>query len=880
MQKQDMLINYVPGEECRIAIVENGKLDELYAERTSAGLHVNNIYRGRVTNVEPSIQAAFIDFGVQQNGFLHITDLHPRYFPKGVAEDTERVGRKTPRKERPPIQECLRRGQEILVQVLKEGIGTKGPTLTSYLSIPGRFLVMMPNMERLGVSRKIEDPEKRKVARKILDDLDPPDGFGFIVRTAGMDQTKTELKRDLAYLLRLWKDIESRMKSGRGPRELYAESDLIIRTLRDSLPPQVNRIVIDDRIAALRAKQFLRIAMPRTQKKIIHYDGSVPLFHAFNVESQIDLIHARTVPLECGGSIVFDSAEAMVAVDVNSGNFRNNTDAEQTAYLTNLQAVDEIARQLRLRDLGGLIVLDLIDMYIARHRREVESKFREAMRKDNARSKVLRISELGLMQLTRQRMRPSLKKSLYDECTTCRGTGHVQSAESVVLDIMRRLALLLFNDRVLRATLTVHTDVAAMLLNRRRDSLVNIEKRAGKPLTVKISSSISPDAILLQGFDENNLPIEVEELPRMRKPQFSREHEISVKDLDELDDLLEDAEQEAAAEIPVEDDTTGESRKRRRRRRRRRRSGDDSSEQNQDQAARDSDDSSDSASRPENESRAHNRDAKTRKNTQKRNVSRQKDSEKRQKSSPKDDFDTPKTPSSDQNQHESDTSDTEKSASQRRGRRRRGGRTRSSSSDSTTSQPSAEQPDKSADSNDSNSRVSRGYESTSGDSSASESANGNTKSEDKTSSKSSSSRSRSSSSRSRSSRPSSSKSRSSSNSSDTKNADSSSKSQDSDKSDQKPRPSESSGSDSKPRRTRRSSSSSKSSASSKNADSSSKSKNSDSKSEKSDSDSSSSTQKRTTRRRSTKSTPSKPQTPENKEDTSKDSGPRAAETHD
>jgi ribonuclease E len=580
MAKQDMLINYVPGEECRIAITEDGRLEELYTERTSADLHVGNIYRGRVTNVEASIQAAFVDFGLERSGFLHITDLHPRYFPGKYQEDTERVGHKTPRRERPPMQQCLRRGQEIVVQVLKEGIGSKGPTVTSYLSIPGRFLVMMPWMERHGVSRKIDDPEKRKAMRAILDELDPPEDLGFIVRTAGFERTKTELKRDLNYLLRLWKDINGRMKVGRGPAELYTESDLIIRTLRDVVTTDVKRIIVDDRIAAVRSKQFLRIAMPRTTTKVIHHAGPVPLFDAFEIEQQIQQINERQVPLKCGGSLVFDSTEALVAIDVNSGKFRDAKDSEDSAYRTNLEAVEEIARQLRLRDLGGLLVLDLIDMYVHRHRREVERRFRDAMKKDRARSKVLKISDLGMLEMTRQRMRPSLKKSIYNECPTCAGSGQVLSAESVVLKVMRQLAVALSHDRVARSQLLASADVVTELSNRKRDALVNLERRSGKAILVDIDLAAGPDTVRLICFDAAGNKIEPDKLAKPKKPNFGAEDEISLEDvkdfertqptlLNEPDDTDESGQPAAAAEEGGE----GGKKKRRRRRRRRRKPG-------------------------------------------------------------------------------------------------------------------------------------------------------------------------------------------------------------------------------------------------------------------------------------------------------------------
>jgi len=576
MPNQDMLINYVPGEECRIAITENDRLEELYTERTSADLHVSNIYRGRVTNVESSIQAAFVDFGLERSGFLHITDLHPRYFPGKQQEDTEKVGHKTPRRERPPIQKCLRRGQEIIVQVLKEGIGSKGPTVTSYLSIPGRFLVMMPWMERHGVSRKIDDPDKRKQVRKILDELDPPDGMGFIVRTAGLERNKTELKRDFNFLMRLWKDIDSRMKKGKGPTELYTESDLIIRTLRDVMTSDVKRVMVDNRDAALRAKQFLRIAMPRTSTKVIHHGGPVPLFDAFGIEQQIQQINERQVPLKCGGSLVFDQTEALVAVDVNSGKFRDAKDSEDSAYRTNLEAVEEIARQLRLRDLGGLLVLDLIDMYVHRHRREVERKFREAMKKDRARSKVLKISDLGMLEMTRQRMRPSLKKSVFNECPTCTGTGQVLSPESVVLQVMRRLAVALSNKKVTRAKLLASPDVVTELSNRKRDALVALEQRSGKAIKVEIDPAAGPDTVQMLCFDANDEQVDVEKLPKPNKPSFGKKDEITPEDVKAYEQSQPGPSIAADEPSPDEEDSSdasGEDQPPKKKRRRRRRGG-------------------------------------------------------------------------------------------------------------------------------------------------------------------------------------------------------------------------------------------------------------------------------------------------------------------
>ena len=354
-----MIVNDDPGVETRIAILEEGRLEELYTERTKAATGVGNIYKGRVTNVESSIQAAFIEYGGMQSGFLHVTDLHPKHFPG--KELSERVGKKIAKHNRPPIQKCLKRGDEILVQVLKEGIGTKGPTLTSYLSIPGRLSVMMPYMDKVGLSRKIEDEDQRIEMRKVLDSLNLPKGFGFILRTAGLGKNKAEIKRDIAYLIRLWKKIEKRIKTVGAPCQLYNESDLLVRTIRDVLRPSTGAIIVDSESSHQRITSFLKIAAPRASRKIIQYTEASPIFHAFDIERQIDQVHSREVHLPSGGRLVIDQTEALVAIDVNSGKSRDAKNSESNALHTNLEAADEICRQLRLRDLGGIVINDLID---------------------------------------------------------------------------------------------------------------------------------------------------------------------------------------------------------------------------------------------------------------------------------------------------------------------------------------------------------------------------------------------------------------------------------------------------------------------------------------------------------------------------------------
>ena len=303
-----MLINVAQDEECRIAIVENGKLEEFYFERATITSYVGNIYKGNVTNIEPSIQACFIDFGVGQNGFLHISDVQTAYFPRN--NQKERVGQKRSRRDRPPIQDCLRRGQEMIVQVIKDGIGTKGPTLTTYLSIPGRYLVLMPGMNRTGVSRKISDEEARAHLREILKHLNLPSDIGVIVRTAGLDRNKRDLQRDMNYLMRLWKMVTKQSKEGSSPAALYQESDLVVRTLRDVFNSEISRILCDSEETVRKIRNFLRIAMPRTQCPIQYFNGGTPLFTKYQIEQKIEEIQSRHVPLPSGGSLVIDSTEA------------------------------------------------------------------------------------------------------------------------------------------------------------------------------------------------------------------------------------------------------------------------------------------------------------------------------------------------------------------------------------------------------------------------------------------------------------------------------------------------------------------------------------------------------------------------------------------
>jgi ribonuclease E len=544
--KQEMLINVAQPEECRIAIVEDGSLEELYIERTSQDNYVGNIYKGKVVNLEPSIQAAFVDFGVGRNGFLHISDVEPQYYrqggydpgkpldsgshatradvdlgddesddPVGDEDQARPRGRNRPPRPgarpriKPPIQDILRRGDEVLVQVIKEGMGTKGPTLSTYISIPGRYLVLMPALGRVGVSRKIEDDEVRRKLRDVMLELNPPKGLGFIVRTAGIDRTKRELSRDLAYLLRLWKVIVRRIKKYPAPIDIYEESDMIIRTIRDIFTSDVDAIYIDEPSAYERAKEFLQIVMPRYVSRLQLYEGKEPLFHKYNLDREISLIHQRKVPLRQGGSIVIDQTEALVAIDVNSGNFRADDSAEETAYQMNLQAAREIARQLRLRDLGGVVVNDFIDMRKEKHRRNVERALRDAVKRDRARTKILRTSPFGLIEMTRQRIRPSLKRSVYKDCPGCSGSGVVKTAESMAIEVVRLLILATQHADVAKVTVTVADDVATYLNNRKRRELSRLEDENKISVQIFGIEDVSPEHLILECHDSQGRELKI-----------------------------------------------------------------------------------------------------------------------------------------------------------------------------------------------------------------------------------------------------------------------------------------------------------------------------------------------------------------------------------
>ncbi len=462
-----ILINMAQSGETRVAVIENGTLEELYLERDSIASGYGNIYKGRVVNVEPSIQAAFVQIGEKRNGFLHCSDVCPAVVGARSSGDGPGGRRR--------IQDLLHRGQEIVCQITKNEIGEKGATLSTYISLPGRYVVLMPQVRRSGVSRKIDDAKKRKDIRSKLSSISLPPELGVIVRTAGVDRTKTELQKDLKYLLKLWDAIQAREKRSVAPVTLYQESDLVVRTIRDALTNDVDEILIDSPEGARKIYDLMRVVSPRMRGRVKLYDRREPLFYRFRLEEQIERTLQRQVPLPSGGSIVIDQTEALVAIDVNSGRFTEEKDIENTALRVNAEAAEEVARQLRLRDMGGVIVVDFIDMREEKNRREIEKNFKTFLRRDGARFRIGRISQFGIIELTRQRMGPGLQTTTHRPCPLCHGKGHVKTAESLGLMLTRMIMNATKNEGVRRVVVGTHPSTATELLNIHRQSIAELE---------------------------------------------------------------------------------------------------------------------------------------------------------------------------------------------------------------------------------------------------------------------------------------------------------------------------------------------------------------------------------------------------------------------
>jgi len=462
-----MLINATQPEELRVALVDGQKLYDLDIEIPAREQKKSNIYKGRITRVEPSLEAAFIDYGAERHGFLPLKEVARSYFREEARESGGRAS----------IKEALREGQEIVVQVEKEERGTKGAALTTFISLAGRYLVLMPNNPRAGgVSRRIEG-EDRSTIRDAMAALNIPEDMGLIVRTAGVGRAIEELQWDLDYLLQLWASIEAASKERSAPFLIYQESNVIIRALRDYLRSDIGEILIDDPEIFEKARDFMQLVMPHNLNKLKVYKDTVPLFSRFQIESQIESAFQREVTLPSGGAIVIDHTEAMISIDINSARATKGGDIEETALNTNLEAADEIARQLRIRDLGGLIVIDFIDMQPTKHQREVENRLREALKMDRARVQIGRISRFGLLEMSRQRLRPSLGESSQIVCPRCKGQGTVRGVESLGLSVLRIIEENAMKDKTGRIVARLPVEVATFLLNEKRHILHDVEQR-------------------------------------------------------------------------------------------------------------------------------------------------------------------------------------------------------------------------------------------------------------------------------------------------------------------------------------------------------------------------------------------------------------------
>ncbi len=489
-----MLFNATQPEELRVALVDGQRLYDLDIETTHRAQKKANIYKGRITRIEPSLEAAFVDYGAERHGFLPLKEISRQYFKEGYEIGGGRIN----------IKEALNEGQEVVVQIGKEERGNKGAALTTFISLAGRYSVLMPNNPRAGgVSRRIEGSERSEI-RDALNQLDIPRDMGLIIRTAGVGKNIEELQWDLDYLLKLWASIDEASKTRPSPFLIYQESNLITRAIRDYLRNDINEIIIDEESVYNKAKEFMQQVMPHNLNKIKLYTDPVPLFTRYQIETQIESAFQREVRLPSGGSIVIDHTEALISIDINSSRSTKGSDIEETAFNTNLEAADEIARQLRLRDLGGLVVIDYIDMSPARNQREVENRTREAMKLDRARIQIGKISRFGLLEMSRQRLRPSLGESSQMVCPRCEGHGTIRGVSSLALSILRVIEEEAIKDNTTRVETQMPVAVATYLLNEKRDILTEIEQRQKVKILLIPNEALETPHYTIERIREND----------------------------------------------------------------------------------------------------------------------------------------------------------------------------------------------------------------------------------------------------------------------------------------------------------------------------------------------------------------------------------------
>ena len=476
---KNMLINAQHTGQVRVAIVDGTTLESYQVDVAESGLTRGNIYRGIVANIQPSLNAAFIDIGEEKHGFLSLDDIEPAAYHK-----------KPPEEGKPRIDQVLERKKPILVQVTKDGMGSKGPALTTNLSLAGRYLVMMPLDKVRGISRKIDDDQLRKTVKGRLAKLAVPEGMGVIVRTNGLDQTQTMLNRDLNALVRLWTRIETESRTGKGSRLLYNDQDLILQALRDFLDSSIGQVIVDTDEAHSRSERFMKTFMPRSKTELVRYDERLPLFSRYHLENQIDRIYSRSVPLASGGSIVIDPTEALTAIDVNSGRATKKADHDESILTVNLEAADEVGRQLRLRDIGGLVVIDFIDMRLRKHQRKVEKAMRDALKSDRARHTVSKISANGLVEINRQRLKQALRSRIHRTCPTCDGVGSIPSLEFAAISLLRRIEARAAIGNLAGVVVGLHPEVADALQNHHRREIAALEEEFDLRIEVIAASNL------------------------------------------------------------------------------------------------------------------------------------------------------------------------------------------------------------------------------------------------------------------------------------------------------------------------------------------------------------------------------------------------------
>ena len=483
-----ILINAVQKEEVRVAMVDGQQLYDLDVEVPSREQKKSNVYKGKITRVEPSLEACFVEYGAERHGFLPFKEVARMYFTEEAQQSSGR----------PDIRTAVKEGTEVIVQVEKEERGNKGAALTTFISLAGRYLVLMPNNPRAGgVSRRIEG-EDRSLIREALSQLEVPGGMGLIVRTAGVGRNTEELQWDLNYLLQLWSAFEKAAKERQAPFLIYQESDVTTRALRDYFRSDISEVLIDSKTVYDSAMDFVGQVMPNSVNKIKYYDDTVPLFNRFQVENQIESAYRREVTLPSGGAIVIDHTEALISIDINSARATKGSDIEETATNTNLEAADEIARQLRLRDLGGLVVIDFIDMMNNRNQRAVENRLNAATQADRARVQIGRISRFGLLEMSRQRLKPSLGESTQIVCPRCTGQGTIRTIESLSLSLVRIIEEEALKSGTARVDVQVPVDVATYMLNEKRKAIFEIEKQTGVHILVVANSTLETPQYMVE----------------------------------------------------------------------------------------------------------------------------------------------------------------------------------------------------------------------------------------------------------------------------------------------------------------------------------------------------------------------------------------------